>query len=511
MSDEQSIQPDSADNNSTENQIEDAAASVSESTNQETPTEAQTPPPEPAETASPAAPAATSKIQIGSQRAGHDVTEAPKPTDTLGTPVAQAIIEERKTSSFPPPRVERISKELQDEIDAAIGDLSMDELLGASTSSGSSSDSIELDSRIQAHVVKIHRDHVFFSLGANHEGTASLKQFDELPEIGTQMEVIPVKFIADEGLYEVVVPGGSMQVADWSDLVEGVVVEAMITGHNKGGLECEVNHIRGFMPAGQISLYRVDDFEQFVGEKMQCVVTEANESRRNLVLSHRAILEREKEAARAKTMAELEVGQVREGTITKIMDFGVFVDIGGVDGLIHISQLSWDRVNHPSEVVAEGDRAKVRIEKIDEATGKIGLSYRDMLVNPWDGIDTKYPIGAVVKGTVSKLMDFGAFVKLEPGVEGLVHISELAHHRVSRVNLIVSEGQEVDVKVLSVDSDAQKISLSMKAAQAAPEKPKPAEEEEDDEPARVVKTQDPSTLKGGLSRPTGGEQFGLKW
>lgn len=449
-------------------------------------------------------------IQIGTQRAGHAVTDAPKPTETLGEPVAESVAEEENRPAFPPPRVERVSKELQDEIDAAIGDISMDDLLGESPSAQTTSNEIELDSRIQAQVVKIHRDLVFYSLGANHEGIASLKQFDDPPEVGTQMEVVPVKFLRDDGLYELVVPGGSVSVTDWSDLTEGVAVEVTVTGHNKGGLECEVKNIRGFIPASQVSVYRVDDFEQFVGQKLLCIVTEANADRRNLVLSHRAVLEREKEEARAKTMAELEVGQIREGTITKIMDFGVFVDIGGVDGLIHISQLSWDRIKHPSEVVEEGERAKVRIEKIDEATGKIGLSYRDMLVNPWDAIDAKYPVGAVVKGTVSKLMDFGAFVKLEPGVEGLVHISELAHHRVHRVNNVVSEGQEVDVKVQSVDADSQKISLSMKAAQAAPQEAG-GPSEDDDEPTRVVKTANPETLKGGVNRPSGGEQFGLKW
>jgi small subunit ribosomal protein S1 len=449
-------------------------------------------------------------IQIGTQRAGHEVTDVPKPTDILGEPNAEIVAEEHRPS-FPPPRVERVSKELQDEIDAAIGDISMEDLIGESPSTQATSGEVELDSRVKAQVVKVHRDLVFFSLGGNHEGIASLKQFDEPPEPGTPMEVVPVKFLPDDGLYELIVPGASISVTDWSDLTEGVAVEVTVTGHNKGGLECEIKNIRGFIPASQVSVYRVDDLEQFVGQKLLCIVTEANPDRRNLVVSHRAVLEREREEARAKTMAELEVGQIREGTITKIMDFGVFVDIGGVDGLIHISQLSWDRIKHPSEVVEEGERAKVRIEKIDEATGKIGLSYRDMLVNPWDAIDSKYPTGTIVKGTVSKLMDFGAFVKLEPGVEGLVHVSELAHHRVHRVNSIVSEGQEVDVKVLSVDADSQKISLSMKAALAAPSQESNSDQTDDDEPVRVVKTGDPASLKGGVNRPSGGEQFGLKW
>jgi small subunit ribosomal protein S1 len=180
-----------------------------------------------------------------------------------------------------------------------------------------------------------------------------------------------------------------------------------------------------------------------------------------------------------------------------------------------VSQLSWDRIKHPSEVVEVGQRVRVRVEKHDPTTGKIGLSYRDLLVNPWDAVESQYPVGSIVKGTVSKLMEFGAFVRLAPGVEGLVHISELAHRRVQRVNTVVSEGDVVDVKVLSVDRNAQKISLSIKAAQAATLAKSEDEQPEEEDAAEAAR---PSTvrpqkapLKGGLNRGTGGEAFGLKW
>jgi small subunit ribosomal protein S1 len=278
-------------------------------------------------------------------------------------------------------------------------------------------------------------------------------------------------------------------------------------------LECEVHAIRGFIPVSQISLFRVDDLEQFVGEKFTCIVTEANPARGNLVLSRRAVLEREKAEQKEKLLQSLEVGQTREGVVRNIRDFGAFVDLGGVDGLIHISQLSWDRVAHPSEVLEEGQKIKVRIDKIDETTGKIGLSYRDLLEHPWDHVREKYPENSLVTGTVSKIMDFGAFVRLEAGVEGLVHISELAHHRVVRVGNVVQEGEVVTVKVLSVDTEAQRMSLSIKAAQAQPEEPAaPDAAEETEEPPREKAVKPYSgTLRGGTNRKTGGDQFGLKW
>ncbi|HCK71694.1 MAG TPA: hypothetical protein DHW38_08950, partial [Planctomycetaceae bacterium] len=199
-------------------------------------------------------------------------------------------------------------------------------------------------------------------------------------------------------------------------------------------------------------------------------------------------------------------------TVRSVKDFGAFVDIGGLDGLIHISQMSWDRVNHPSEVVSEGDKVKVRIEKINPQDGRIGLSLRALQDHPWTGIDSQFHVSDVVKGTVSRIAQFGAFVKLAPGVEGLVHISELAHHRVSMVSSVVSEGEEVDVKILSVDTEAQRISLSIKQTVSAPEVDTSSKDEGVDEPARKVSIK-PSgkPLEGGINRPSGGEQFGLKW
>jgi small subunit ribosomal protein S1 len=226
-------------------------------------------------------------------------------------------------------------------------------------------------------------------------------------------------------------------------------------------------------------------------------------------------LEREREEKRKEQLEKIEVGDQMEGTVRSIKDFGAFVDLGGLDGLIHISKLSWDRVKHPSEVLEVGQKVQVKIDRVDKDTAKISLSYRDLLENPWDTAEQEFSVGSVHRGTVTRIAAFGCFVKLAPGVEGLVHISELAHHRVSKVDSIVSEGQEVDVKVLSFDRETQKIGLSIKAAQQPPAdaSDKSKADEEVAEPPRepAVKATHTGPLKGGTSRDSGGERFGLRW
>jgi small subunit ribosomal protein S1 len=217
-------------------------------------------------------------------------------------------------------------------------------------------------------------------------------------------------------------------------------------------------------------------------------------------------LEREKEQKRKERLEKLEIGSIVEGTVRSIKDFGAFVDLGGLDGLIHISQLSWEKVKHPSEVLQEGQKVQVRVEKIDPATGKIGLSYRSLQDHPWVKLSERMPVGSNVKGTVTRLATFGAFVRVATGVEGLVHISELAHHRVQAVGNVVKEGDQVEVKILSIDEDGQKMSLSLKGATPMPESAKTAEAApEVDEPAREpVLPKRSGPLKGGL----GGGGFG---
>jgi small subunit ribosomal protein S1 len=374
--------------------------------------------------------------------------------------------------------------------------------------------SLEDGSRHQGKVIKVHNANVFISLGGPDEGVVPLLQFETPPVEGQAIDFLIRSFNREEGLYELAIPGETVAVNDWDDLEEGAAVEAKIESANTGGCECKVGNVRGFIPMSQLSEYRIESAADFIGQKLICIITEANPRRGNLVLSHRAVLERDKAAKRKERLSKLEVGEACEGIVRKVMDFGAFVDIGGLDGMIHISQLSWDKIKHPSEVVKEGDKIQVRVEKIDPETGKIGLSYRSLQDNPWSDVDARFPIGAVVKGTVSRLAAFGAFVKLSTGIEGLIHISEIAHNRVASVANVLKEGQDVEVKILTVDRDGQRIGLSLRATQAKPESAKSAAkvEEQVDEPKRqpaVRKFQ--GALKGGTGSNNGGDLFGLKF
>ena len=358
----------------------------------------------------------------------------------------------------------------------------------------------------------VHRDDVFVDLGGRRQGVLPARSLVEPPGPGNFVDVVVSRFNAAEGLYEVGVPGSSVRVEDWSQVSEGLVVDARVTGHNKGGLECEVDSLRGFIPAGQVSLYRVEDLSEFVGQKFACVITEANPDKRNLVLSRRGVLEREKADAKANLLAELEDGQVREGIVRSLQEFGAFVDLGGVDGLVHVSQLSWDRIRHANEVLEVGQKIKVKIQKIDPATGKISLAFRDLAENPWTARRKNFRRAAGRPARFRGSPNSAQFVRLESGIEGLVHISELSHRRVWRATDIVQEGQEVEVLILSVDAKRQRIGLSLKALESRPQAPaKDQEETAEPEPVAVPSSKRKLPLKGGIGKSSGGEKFGLNW
>ncbi|MBM4000375.1 MAG: S1 RNA-binding domain-containing protein [Planctomycetes bacterium] len=413
-----------------------------------------------------------------------------------------------------PSRLQFRSSAMDDALAAALGGRSMDDLL-ATCEPPTAPPSIDLESRFQASIVRIHKDNVFFSLGGHNEGVASVRQFATPPELGARFEILVTGYNAEDGLYEVSIPGASTTVGDWTDIVEGALVEARVTAANTGGLECMVSQLRGFIPASQVGLYRVDNLADFVDQKLLCVVTEANPRRQNLVLSRRSVLEREKEEARRGLLESLREGETREGVVRNIRDFGAFVDLGGVDGLIHVSQMSWDRVGHPSEVLEMGQKVRVRVEKVDRQTGKIGLSLRTLQEHPWEKAPLQFPVGSVARGVVTRIADFGAFVKLAPGVEGLIHISELAHHRVARVGTVVAEGQDVQVKIVSMDVANQRVGLSLKALASAPESEPESDADMENSSATPSAAPAPprarQPLRGGLERGPGGDRFGLKW
>ncbi|MEM9352614.1 MAG: S1 RNA-binding domain-containing protein [Planctomycetota bacterium] len=472
----------------------------------------------PTETSTPA----SDRILIGTQRPD-DEAEGAKAEPQFKKPETEAEALAKKQKSYPPPNAKaQLSPELEKELEDALAGQSLDAIIDGSALPAATEE-LAPDAKVTGTVINIHREDVFLDLGGPHQGVLPLKQFTEgeagaAPEIGASIEAVVGSLDEEQGFYRLSLTTAAVEVGNWDDVEAGQTVEVTITGTNKGGLECQVSGLRGFIPMGQVSVFRVENPEEYVGQKIACVVTEANQSRKNLVLSRRAVMERERAAKKEELLQKLSKGDVLEGTVRNLLDFGAFVDLGGVDGLIHVSQLSWDRVGHPKEVLEVGQKVKVRIEKIDKDSGKIGLAYRDLAANPWQDADSKYAVGSTIKGTVSKLMQFGAFVKLEPGVEGLIHISELGHGRVQRTGDVVSEGQEVEAKVLTVDTSAQRIGLSLKALMPAPKQPerKPREEKvavpsEEEQQKRSRERQKDKNLKGGLGGPSGGDQFGLKW
>ena len=229
----------------------------------------------------------------------------------------------------------------------------------------------------------------------------------------------------------------------------------------KGGLILDLG-VRGFLPASLVDIRRVQDLDEFMGKELRCKVIELNRSRNNVVLSRRAVLEDERKEMRQAILDRLQPGDVVEGQISNIVDFGAFVDLDGMDGLIHISELSWSHVNHPSEVLEIGQTVKVKVLDIDRDRQRISLGLKQTQSDPWQQVLDSYGEGDVVQGRVTKVVTFGAFVEILPGVEGLVHISELAQHHVENPREVVSQGDAVNVKIIEVDADRRRLSLSLK-------------------------------------------------
>ncbi|HVW90846.1 MAG TPA: S1 RNA-binding domain-containing protein, partial [Gaiellaceae bacterium] len=229
----------------------------------------------------------------------------------------------------------------------------------------------------------------------------------------------------------------------------------------KGGLILDLG-VRGFLPASLVDIRRVQDLDEFLGQELRAKVIELNRSRNNVVLSRRAVLEEERKEQRQQILDKLQPGDVVEGQISNIVDFGAFVDLDGMDGLIHISELSWSHVNHPSEVLEIGQTVEVKVLDIDRERQRISLGLKQTQSDPWQQVVENYHEGDVVEGRVTKVVTFGAFVEILPGVEGLVHISELAQHHVENPREVVSQGQPVNVKIIEVDGERRRLSLSLK-------------------------------------------------
>ena len=413
-----------------------------------------------------------------------------------------------------------LDDDLEQDFEAALAGVSLDDLISASTPARADAP-LEPGSRLTGTVLSIGADTAFIDLGERRQGAMKLAglELEMVPSVGDVLQLSVGLRNEDDGLYDVAFANRAVAVEDWSQLQAGMIVEARVTAANKGGLECDVAGLRGFMPASLVSTWRVENLEEMVGQTLESLVTDIVPAARRLVLSRRAVIEKQAAEAKTKLLETLEVGTTLDGTVRSVRDFGAFVDIGeGVEGLVHVSQLSWDRVANPADVLQPGQRVRVVVKKIDRETGKIGLSARDLVESPWQRAGEKYHVGATVRGVVSRIAQFGAFVKLEPGVEGLVHVSELANRHVRSVGDVVREGEPVECRVLSIDPDEQRMSLSIKALSAVPAATGEDAAEQDtaaaDEPPPPVVKRHRGVLKGGTGSVGGksaGEKFGLKW
>ncbi len=401
------------------------------------------------------------------------------------------------------PLGENLDSDLEAEINAALSGSAATPPGVAAAATAAAADvpeeiALEQGKRIKGKVALIHGENMFLDLGFRSQGMLPTKQFEgkELPAVGTEIEVMVQRVAPNEGLIHVTLPSGKQRVSgNWDEIQAGMVVDCIVTKTNKGGLEVTVGSLRGFMPAGQVDLRFVESLEPFVGQKLRVQITEANKGKRNLIVSRKAILEEERGAAQEKILATLEVGNTLDGVVTSVKDYGAFVDLGGVDGFLHIGQISWQHIKHPNEMLAVGQAVQVKVITISEDKQKIGLSLKQLSSSPWEQAAVKYFQGQTVNGKVTRLTDFGAFVELEPGVEGMVHISELDHKRVNRVADIVAVGQEVELQVREVDPLKRRISLSLKALRAKPEAPKSEAAEEEAPAAPPPRRKTP--LKGG--------------
>jgi ribosomal protein S1 len=348
-----------------------------------------------------------------------------------------------------------------------------------------------------AKVISIRGKSVFVDLGAKSEGVVPVEQFTgELPKPGDMIEVRIDHFDTAEGILIASLKGAAVE-ASWENLRKGLIVEARVTKTNKGGLDVEVDGIRGFLPIGQIDINRVEDASIYVNQKFKVIVTDANQREKNLVVSRRDLLEQERAEKREETWKTLEEGQIHKGVVRSIKSFGAFVEIGGVDGLIHVGDMAWSRVSDPSSLLKIGDEVEVKVLKIDRVTQKVGLGLKQLMPSPWDLVENKYHRGQTVKGKVTRLMDFGAFVEIEPGIEGLIHISELSPNRVRRVIDVVKPEQEVEVRIVKLEPEEKKIALSLIPLPVA-SAPVEEEDEEEDDVEKPPKPEPKVPLKGGL-------------
>jgi small subunit ribosomal protein S1 len=327
---------------------------------------------------------------------------------------------------------------------------------------------------VRGTVMGVTRDDIIVDVGFKSEGIIPIVEFPEpiTIKVGDKIDVY-LESVEDQNGQLVL----SKQKADflrvWDNIREshesGALVAGKLVRRIKGGIVVDLFGVEAFLPGSQIALRQVPNFDELIGKMMDLKIIKLNKNRRNIVVSRRVVLEDERDKMRSQLLKEIEIGQVREGTVKNITDFGVFIDLGGVDGLLHITDMSWGRISHPSEMVSLGDKINVKILDFAKETGRISLGLKQLTPYPWENIQEKYPVGKKIAGKVVSLTDYGAFIELEKGIEGLIHISEMSWtQHVKHPSKVMQSGDTVEAVVLSVDKENEKISLGIKQMEPDP-------------------------------------------
>lgn len=362
-------------------------------------------------------------------------------------------------------------QEINREVEEAMASMDAADLAEITGGHGAPTDveSMEPGSEIVGTVTGVNDEDVFLQFGLKTQGVMPRSHFGKKEPIavGRRVDCTIDKFDAASGLLMVSRKGAATR-ATWTNLAAGMLVEGRVTGVIKGGLEVDLKGIRAFMPQSQVDIAMLKDISILLNQNVKCEVLEVDRRHKNVLVSRRKAMEKDQAENREKLKAELESGQLREGTVRSIMDFGAFVDLGGLDGLIHISDMSYGSVAKVSDVLKVGDKVKVMVLKIDRERDRISLGLKQAMPDPWANVPERYPVGTTMKVRVVRIADFGAFAELEAGVDGLIPISEMGWSRVRSASEAVKVGDMVDVAVIRVEPDKRRIALSMKQVQADP-------------------------------------------
>jgi len=336
--------------------------------------------------------------------------------------------------------------------------------------------------KVTGTVVEINDNGVYVDVNYKTDGFIPLRHLSHRPvedahdilSMDEEIEVVILTLEDDEGNMILSKKQADYEKA-WEKIVEShendEIIEAEVTKEVKGGLVVDVG-VRGFIPASHVAIGYVDDLGDYVGQKLRLKVIEVERDNNNVVLSHKKVLEKERAAQKEETLASLEEGQTVEGTVTKLVDFGAFIDLGGIEGLLHISEMSWGRIESPSEVLSEGEKVEVKVLGVNKEEERISLGLKQLLPDPWEEFADKHYEGEVIEGKITKLVDFGAFMEVEKGIEGLIHISQLSHRHVKTADEVVNVGDVREAKIINIDADQERVGLSLKELE---EKPEPQE------------------------------------